>query len=123
MTQFECTIDRDDKVVIVRPTGGLDAFTARAFRSRLGSLRDDTAVIIVDLAEVDFVDAAGLGTLVGLAHRARERGALVAIAAPRRGVRGLLHSTGFGRVAVVVDSVDEAMAELNGFGEASSNHW
>jgi anti-anti-sigma factor len=67
----ECTHD----VVLVRLAGGLDAFTVHRLRRALGSVPGaESAVVVVEMSQVDFIDTAGLGVLVSLVRRARELG-------------------------------------------------
>ncbi len=53
-------------------SGEIDIVTAPAVRDALaGAVRQAVTGIIVDLGEVTFLDAAGLGVLAGAARRAR----------------------------------------------------
>jgi anti-sigma B factor antagonist len=90
MTGSARRIDRDDKVVVIAAAGDLDAFSACNFRRRLELVGDYGAALVVDMTEVDFIDSASLGALVGLARTARDRGAVVALAVSRPGVRSVL---------------------------------
>jgi anti-sigma B factor antagonist len=112
MTGSARRIDRDDNVVVIAVVGGLDAFSACNFRKRLELVGDYPAALVVDMTEVDFIDSAGLGALVGLARTARDRGAVVALAVSRPGVRSVLEDTGFGRIAVISDSLRHATAAV-----------
>lgn len=68
--------------------------------------------VAIDLAGVPFVDSAGLGALVGGVRRIREAGGRVALFGPRRNVGRLIRIAGFDRVAPLLDSFEEAVAEL-----------
>jgi len=95
---------------VLRPAGGLDAFTAGRMRHILDVVPDrDTPAVLIDLTRVDFVDSAGIRLLVGLARRARERGVILALAGPCPGVRRLFHSSGSDVIAAIARSLQEAM--------------
>jgi anti-sigma B factor antagonist len=104
---FDCSMNQTDDCTFVRPTGSLDAFAAAEFRKTLACIHDAKAVV-VDLSQVRFIDSAGLGVLVALIRRVRDRGHVAAVAVPGRQVRRLLNEVGFGRIAVVADSVEDA---------------
>ena len=104
---FECLVNHTGGCTLIRPSGWLDAFAAPQFRQSVARLPGANA-LVVDLTQVKFIDSAGLGVLVALIRRARERGSVAAVAVPRRGVRRLLEDIGFGRIAVIVDSAEDA---------------
>lgn len=73
--EFSVEVDEsgDDTVVAVR--GEVDLYTAPKLRERLeGLVEADERQIVVDLAELDFIDSTGLGVLVGALKRVREYG-------------------------------------------------
>jgi anti-sigma B factor antagonist len=108
-----CNVERVEGVEVLRPAGGLDAFTAGRMRRVFDVVPDgDSSAVIVDLTRVDFLDSAGLGLLVGLASRARARGVVLALAVPRPWVRGFLHNSGFDRIATIASSLKEAIETI-----------
>jgi anti-sigma B factor antagonist len=100
-------VNQTDELTLIRAAGWLDAFAATQFRQTMASIPDGGAVV-VDLTEVGFIDSVGLGVLVALVRRVRERGSVAGVAAPRRAVRRLLRDAGFGRIAVLAESAEEA---------------
>ena len=55
---------------IITVTGEIDIATVAGLRDRLFTLADTSRSVIIDLDQVSFIDAAGLGALVGAARRA-----------------------------------------------------
>jgi anti-sigma B factor antagonist len=100
---------RDEPVSELRPQGELDASTVPAFRESLAALVGANAVV-VDLAEVPFMDSTGLGALIGGIRKLRDAGAEVVVACDRPAVLRILHTTGFDRMVSVVPTMDEARA-------------
>ncbi len=108
---LEIEIDRTDDYTVCRPVGELDAYTVGQFREALSDL-SDTRRLLIDLSGVPFLDSAGLGALIGGVRRAREGGGDVAVCCARTSVSRLLHTTGFDRVAMVAETIEEAAAAL-----------
>src|SRR5437016_313635 len=59
--------------------GELDLYTSPEVKELVRAIPDGIASLLVDLAAVSFVDSAGLGVLVGIAKRMRERGGAVTL--------------------------------------------
>ncbi|WP_214318159.1 STAS domain-containing protein [Nonomuraea sediminis] len=65
---------------VVRLSGQIDIFTTRALRQRLlNTLSYSTSLLVLDMSQVTFFDAGGLGILVGLQNRAKARGISLAL--------------------------------------------
>jgi anti-sigma B factor antagonist len=109
---FEIEVSDQNDVCVCRPKGELDAMTVTEFREQLIALADRSRVVI-DLAEVPFMDSTGLGALIGGIRRIREAGGEVSVSCGRPAVLRLLHTTGFDRMVTVAESVDEASAALS----------
>jgi anti-sigma B factor antagonist len=97
--------------VICRPSGELDLYTVCQFREALADLPSGSRVLI-DMSDVSFVDAAGLGALVGGVRRARDRGGDAAVACARPALGRLLRTIGLDRLVTISDDVEQAMATL-----------
>ncbi len=97
--------------VICRPAGELDLYSVCQFRQALAELPCGSRVLI-DMSDVSFVDAAGLGALVGGVRRARDRGGDVAVACPKPALNRLLRTIGLDRLVSVSDDLEEAMDRL-----------
>lgn len=63
------------EIAVITVTGEVDIATVAGLRDRLFTLADTSRSVIVDLDQVSFIDAAGLGALVGAANRADLHGA------------------------------------------------
>jgi len=86
------------KPTTVHLSGEIDIFTSEALRRQLlSTLHYSTSLLILDLSQVSFCDAGGVGVLVGIQHRARSMGITLALKAPRPFMSRLLHITGLDR--------------------------
>jgi anti-sigma B factor antagonist len=94
---MEVRLEPRDGHTVVRPVGALDVYAAPRLRETMALLTTVPAVVI-DLAEVSFVDSSGLAALVAGIRRIRDAGGDVAVCATRPEVRRLLELIGFERV-------------------------
>jgi anti-sigma B factor antagonist len=97
--------------VVLHQTGDLDAYTAPELRARLHEATDGRARhVVVDLADVTFIDSAGLGALVGAHRRMQEGGGRLSIVRPPPLVARAFELTGLDEVFDLCDDRGEALA-------------
>ena len=101
-----------DGVGVVAVTGALVSVEVDAFRAgfvewwqRLPELRN----VVVDLRGVDFLDSAGLGSLIALLKRVSERGGDMKIVGLQKKVRMVFEITRAFKVFDIFDQTDEAI--------------
>lgn len=97
-----------DDAVVLEVVGEVDLATVDRFRQGLVAAhvtaqRAGHGRVVVDLAEVPFMDSSGLGALVSAHKRAVADSGILEVSAPQRVVRAMLHLTGLSRVLAVVD--------------------
>jgi anti-anti-sigma factor len=83
-------------VPVLRPSGEVDIAAVTRLRPAWLALADATSpeLVVVDLAEVTFMDVAGLGLLVGLRNRQQQHGGRVHLRHVPHRVTTLLELTG-----------------------------
>jgi anti-anti-sigma factor len=105
-------VEQHDGAVVVRLGGELDLYNADDVRHALtGAIDGGAARIVVDMAEVDFVDSTALGVLIEARSKLGHDGVL--LAAPQFETRRTLEVSGLDRHLPVHDSVDGALAATN----------
>lgn len=98
-------------VVLLRARGDVDAYTAPGLRTQLHELTGgEEQLVVVDLAEITFIDSAGLGTLVGAHRRMREAGGRLRIVRPPALVARAFELTGLDEVLEFADDREQALA-------------
>jgi anti-sigma B factor antagonist len=98
-------LDGAEKSVVVAPVGDLDLATAPALREMLIELVAAGMVrVVVDLADVTFIDSSGLGILVGAAKRLEAANGRLAIRNPRPQAQQVLELTGLDEVLGMEES-------------------
>ncbi|GGO71837.1 STAS domain-containing protein [Nonomuraea cavernae] len=83
---------------LVHLSGDIDIFTTARLRKRLITALDhSTDLLVLDLSQVTFFGAGGLGVLVGVQGRARTRGITLSLTGVPPRVARLLRITGLDR--------------------------
>jgi anti-sigma B factor antagonist len=85
--------ERDGETVVVKCEGRLVAFHTDEFYQEVKQLLTQTKVVVVDLADLTYVDSSGLGTLVRLHVAARKAGCQFQLLHLGKQLRNLLKLT------------------------------
>ena len=111
---LEINVQRPDGTnhVEMQPVGELDAYSVAQFREAFASISDETR-IVVDLSQVQFMDSAGLGALIGGIRKVRENEGRISVFSDRDAITRLLHTTGFDRIVPVKEIQTEAVTALD----------
>ena len=109
------TLDGDGADCLVSLGGEVDLYTAPELKQELHRLVGKGAKrIVIDMSETTFIDSTTLGVLLSVVKRVRPEGGSVVLVCPDRNVKRIFEITLLDRVFAIVDSRDEAMAELSG---------
>lgn len=96
-------------VGVIAPRGRLNRVGAGGFTDQVGALVGaGTHRIVVDLAEVAFLDSSGLGALIGAVKTTRKSGGDLRIARPTDEVLSILELTNITRILRPRESVEGA---------------
>lgn len=106
-----------DSVVVVNVQGEVDVYTAPKLREEIHRQMDDGATtVIVDLADVAYMDSSGLGVLIGALKRARENEGDMVVASANPRITRILDVTGLSKIFNVQPDVKNALAHSKGQG-------
>ena len=109
----------DDNASVYDISGELDAYTAPDLRDALdGALAEGRSWLIVDLADLTYLDSTGLGILVGTAKKARQADGDIAVVCVNPTLLKIFDISGTREILNVADSVDAAMQRLRELEEA-----
>ncbi len=101
------------EVVVLALDGRLDLVSAQTLRTAVTeTLTAGARHVVVDLADVAFLDSSGLGAMVAGLKAVRERGGELRIAAPGEQALTVLGITRLERVLRPFATVDDALAGL-----------
>jgi len=105
-------VRRERGHAVVTVAGEVDIATVAQLREPLFELAADGRPLVVDLDQVSFIDASGLGALVGAARRAAGHGASLHVACGRPQTMRLFRLTGLDHQIPLARSLDEALEAL-----------
>ncbi len=110
---MDLSISTDDRgtLSVVQVEGEIDVYTAPSLRERLDALvRAGRVHLILDLADVDFLDSTGLGVLVGRLKLVRLYGGSLQLVCVDERILRVFSITGLEKVFSIYGSVEEAVA-------------
>ena len=108
---MESTIEQvGDLIVVTVKQDSLDARSAKDFRDDLDGVITDGTKILLDMSNVEFVDSAGLGTIVASLKRLRASGGDITICCVHKTVRALFELVRMHRLVEIYDTREEALA-------------
>ena len=105
-------VSKEQGIGVIEVSRGLTAANVDAFREQLLSWQEaepDVINYVIDLKNVDFMDSAGLGTLIAVLKRITERGGDMKVAGLQKKPRMVFEITRAYKVFEIYDSVDDAM--------------
>jgi anti-anti-sigma factor len=89
---FDIAISQHDRVCIVRMSGELDLASSDRLAALLAELSD--ATVVVDLADLTFIDSSGIAALVAAKDRLESAGRELVLTRPQPNVDRVLEMTG-----------------------------
>lgn len=106
-------VEKTDDVAVARCSGRIvRGEGVCALRTAVISERN-TRIVVLDLSEVEMIDAGGLSALVSLHQWTRNRGIQLKLVDPTQFVREVLERTGLDRV-FEISSLHDALVVLGG---------
>ena len=105
---------READVTILKPLeSAVDSANAPEFKRHLrDAIATGSDLVVIDAVEVDFMDSAGLGALIGSLKALEGRGE-IAISGASESVEQLLKTTGLDRLFKVFSTPEDAIATLS----------
>ena len=93
---------------VVHAAGEIDAETVHGFDEVVTEAASLSSHVVIDLAQVTFVDSSGLGALIVSRNTARDRSGSMSLVSPPPMVRRLLGSTQLTDAFPIYDTLAEA---------------
>lgn len=102
---FSVNVSRIDGRVLVEVGGELDVYSSPHLRSTLLDLIDGQGnmALVIDLAELEFIDSTGLGVLITAMRHSQAHGGEIVLRHPTRSTRRLLRVSGMEKVFTIID--------------------
>lgn len=102
-------VRREGEIAVVALQGELDLYNAQRVRDALAAAVEEAPRVVVDLADVTFVDSTAMGLLIEARSRLADRSAFV-LASPGLETRRALKVSGLDRHFTISDSVEDAVS-------------
>ncbi len=108
-------IERRGQVTILRPElDTIDANNAKELKRRLGALVGDHPKMVLDLAQVGFLDSSGLGVILSTLRKLTADGGDLKLCHVTPPVRALLEMVRMHKIVEIIDGPDEAVRSWAG---------
>ncbi|MCK5805254.1 MAG: STAS domain-containing protein [Lentisphaeria bacterium] len=110
------TCSKEQGIGVIQVSHALTAATVDTFREQLSGWQSgemDVKNYVMDLEQVDFMDSAGLGTLIAVLKRITERGGDMKIACLQKKPRMVFEITRAYKVFEIYDTVAEALEKFD----------
>ena len=108
---FDVEASEHAGVSVLTLRGEIDVYTAPQLRQAIVDLVDGGATsIVVDMAQVDFLDSTGLGVLVEGLKRVKRHDGTLSIVATQDKILKIFHITGLNKAFPIHSSVNEAVS-------------
>ena len=110
---MELNVQHADNVTVVHVMGRVDTSSSLLLRKHLiESASQPIAQVVVDLADVQFIDSSGLAALVHGMRSCRENGGDLCLCSLQRAVRMVFELTRLDSAIDIYSGKDEAIAAL-----------
>lgn len=103
---------KDGAVLVITLNGRLDSATVTQVDEALTRALDAASAILLDLAELGYVNSAGLRVLLKTAKQAKSRQVRLALAAMQPTVQTVFEVSGFSTIFSIYGDRGEALAQL-----------
>jgi anti-sigma B factor antagonist len=97
---FGISTEQREGTVVVTACGEIDIYTAPGLRAQIAEVT--APKLLLDLTEVSYIDAAGLGVIVGAVRAMREHSGSVSVRCGGH-VRQMMQVTGIHRIVEMVE--------------------
>ncbi|MFQ3549438.1 MAG: STAS domain-containing protein [Armatimonadota bacterium] len=103
-------VRKDDKIAIIELAGEVDAYTSSKFKEvMIEQIESGSSHLIVNMENVEYIDSAGLGALVGGLKRASEHNGKIVVVCSKPQIKKVFEITGLERVFPIFN--DEVSAK------------
>ena len=112
-TLLQCKYARHNGAGIVRASGDIDLPNVHLFAEMLDQALGDSQTVIIDLAEVSYIDSTGLNVLIGLHEQCARRKTNMAVVFTSRNLWRIFSVLSLQDVFRVFPTVDAALRALS----------
>ncbi|WP_059103576.1 anti-sigma F factor antagonist [Shouchella shacheensis] len=105
-------LEQKNDVLLVRLEGELDHHAAKKLRADIEERLDETKHIVLNLAELTFMDSSGLGVILGRYKQVRAQGGEMVVCAISPAVKRLFEMSGLFKIIRLEENETFALQKL-----------
>lgn len=106
-------VEKKDNYVVINIEGEVDTYTSPKVKSDILKEIEEYKNIIISMEKVKFIDSTGLGVLIGVLKKVKEKEGKMIIVSPNSYINQIFEITGLFKVFKIVNSLNEAIDELS----------
>lgn len=110
MDNLRVHVASSEAYAVITVAGDVDATTTGQLHEAVIRAREISAHLVFDLAEMTFMDSAGIRVLLDAFHHTQTEGGSIALSAPRPSPRKVMELVGLADHIPIYDSPAEAVA-------------
>ncbi|MEN3015021.1 MAG: STAS domain-containing protein [bacterium] len=109
---IELRTEKIDDIYIVEIEGEVDTYTSSKIKQDILKIVEQTSKIIVSMEKVKFIDSTGLGILIGILKKIKEKEGEMIIVSPNSYINQIFEITGLFKVFKIVENHQQAIDHM-----------
>ncbi|RKX55740.1 MAG: anti-sigma factor antagonist [Thermotoga sp.] len=109
MDDFNVEVEKRDGAVIIYPKGEINAYHVSDFKARVLESIPEGEKVIIDFSNVDYVDSAGLGSLVSILKHVKTENKEMKLISLKPNLKKVFELTKLDMVFDMFDDLDSAL--------------
>lgn len=101
-----------EDLFLIEIEGEVDTYTSSKIKQDILKLVEKSSFIIISMEKVKFIDSTGLGILIGILKKVKEKEGEMVIVSPNSYINQIFEITGLYKVFKIVESIQQAVDHL-----------
>lgn len=101
-----------DDISIIEIEGEVDTYTSSKIKQDILKVVDQTQKIVISMEKVKFIDSTGLGILIGVLKKVKEKEGEMIIVSPNSYINQIFEITGLFKVFKIVETIQQAVDHM-----------
>ena len=104
-------------ILILRLKGELDDVSVTDLRMRISNYIDSYKInhLVLNLAELHFLDSSGIGFIIGRYHQLKKRNGDITISNINSKIERIIYISGLGKICKIRENEESVLVSLEGF--------
>lgn len=109
---IEVKSQKIEDIYLVEIEGEVDTYTSSKIKQEILKLVDESSFIIISMEKVKFIDSTGLGILIGILKKVKEKEGEMVIVSPNSYINQIFEITGLYKVFKIVEDISQALDHI-----------